>query len=359
MSPEAFESPGRGGRWDGLEREAASWLARRDRGFSSEEEAAFAAWMRADPRRQVVVFELERSWRSLDALTALASEGEGVPDPDLLASSGRREWGFAPTFVALAAAASLALLFALGRSGSGLGSGAAKVRPTAVAGGGSAPAEVIVDAERRVLPDGSVARLNHGSRIEVDFSASERRVRLLAGEASFSVVHNPARPFLVEAGTVVVRDVGTVFDVRLAPAEVEVLVTEGEVRVASSVPEAARPVDPVASPLVAAGQRAVVSTLPSRDPLRIERVSHDQSEEMLAWEDPRFVFNGQSLAEVAQEFNRYNRSQLVLADAATGAVKIGGSFRANHVRAFIRLLGVSFGVRADERGDQIILRKSP
>ena len=54
---------------------------------------------------------------------------------------------------------------------------------------------------------------------------------------------DPERPFLVSAGEVTVRAVGTAFDVRLAPTAVEVLVTEGVIRRVNNFPEGtSRPV---------------------------------------------------------------------------------------------------------------------
>jgi len=87
-------------------------------------------------------------------------------------------------------------------------------------------------------------------------------VRLVRGEAHFTVAKNPARPFIVEAGGVAVRAVGTAFDVRHADGAIEVLVTEGKVHVRAA--RAARRIQvpapaPIATPLVA-GERAVVDT---------------------------------------------------------------------------------------------------
>ena len=72
-----------------------------------------------------------------------------------------------------------------------------------------------------------------------------------SGEAYFTVAKNPGRPFVVAAGGVGVRAVGTAFNVRLDSDAVEVLVTEGRVQVSRSG------FDDEGSSLVA-GQRAIV-----------------------------------------------------------------------------------------------------
>ena len=66
-----------------------------------------------------------------------------------------------------------------------------------------------VGYESRALDDGTVVELNGGAEIEVQFTAAERRLRLVRGEAHFQVAKNPLRPFVVEAGGVAVRAVGT------------------------------------------------------------------------------------------------------------------------------------------------------
>src|SRR5487761_460146 len=67
------------------------------------------------------------------------------------------------------------------------------------------------------LADGSVIELNAESRIRVSYQTNTREVELLAGEALFKVVHNPSRPFVVESGAAIIRDLGTVFDVYRKP----------------------------------------------------------------------------------------------------------------------------------------------
>src|SRR5204863_5888557 len=81
-------------------------------------------------------------------------------------------------------------------------------------------------------PDGSVVELNRGAVVSAHFTASERRMRLVSGEANFKVAKDPQRPFVVEARGVAVRAVGTAFNVRIDAVSVEVLVTEGVVNVA-------------------------------------------------------------------------------------------------------------------------------
>ena len=88
----------------------------------------------------------------------------------------------------------------------------------------------VTQPTRQRLTDGSQIELNGDARVLVEFSPAVRRVTIVRGEAHFEVAHDTARPFVVVAGEVSVRAVGTAFSVRLAPRDVNVLVTDGRVR---------------------------------------------------------------------------------------------------------------------------------
>ena len=79
-----------------------------------------------------------------------------------------------------------------------------------------------------MLSDGTLLELNTNSEVEVDYTETRRKVRLLNGEAFFQVAHSKKRPFIVYAGERSVRAIGTAFVVSLLPKSFEVTVTEGK-----------------------------------------------------------------------------------------------------------------------------------
>jgi transmembrane sensor len=81
------------------------------------------------------------------------------------------------------------------------------------------------------LADGSRVTLNTASSIEVRLREDRRVVELVAGEALFEVAHDAHRPFEVRVGNVVVKAVGTQFDVDRREIRTAVTVTEGRVAV--------------------------------------------------------------------------------------------------------------------------------
>jgi transmembrane sensor len=224
--------------------------------------------------------------------------------------------------------------------------------------------------ERVALEDGSLLELNSNSELSVHFTPAERQVRLVRGEAHFTIAKNPERPFSVQAGQVAVRAVGTAFNVRLADSSVEVLVTEGKVEVGQ---RSARPnkaltsnardvsLDPPPVPL-SAFERALITTTPGLFPLPppvVEKVALESVRRALAWQEPRLVFVDTPLAEAVVQFNRRNQVQLVIEDEELGAIPIGGSFRPDNVDAFVRLLAATSDINVDASDPtRFVLRKA-
>ena len=198
---------------DQIAESAARWLFRRGAGLSPAELAEFETWRTADPRHAAALAEIDQAWSVLDRPLRSGRSQRVLQQLHVRARSRRRRH--------LLAAGSACLLLAM--------FGALwKNRPAPVA----APvAQVaIVTPATRTLPDGSVVQLKPGAEITVDFKGVTRAVALLRGEAHFQVAHD-AKPFVVTAGAVEFRAVGTAFSVELDDASVELLVTQGRVAV--------------------------------------------------------------------------------------------------------------------------------
>ena len=337
---------------EAIEATAAVWLSLRDRGLSAAETAEFVRWLQLDPRHAAVFEELDRTWKSCDRVAALQPATPHSPaDADLLAPRARprrpaRKLAWA---AGLAAAAAIAVLLA----------------PRLLSPRHTA--ETAIGALQKLdLPDGSVALLNTDTAIDAAFTATERRVRIVRGEVFFTVAKDAARPFVVTAGTVAVRAVGTAFNVQRHHGSVEVLVTEGRVRVTdaadgrSLLPK--RETEAVEPPLLAAGERAVVPTASAADGraspelATVVPVAPAALQRALAWQERRLEFDETPLADIARQFNRHNRVQLVVDDPQLAQQRFSGVFRADGHESFLRLLQEDFGVQVTRRGAEITLR---
>lgn len=331
-----------------LDAAAADWLIAYDRGMTAQQQREFDRWLAADPRHAEAWGEAQGAWARLDRLPELAPLATSSR-----ISARRRIW----PAVASAAAAALVIGFFMWP----------RMQPASQR---VSPEVVRVAPKQRALSDGTRVELNADSEVAERFTVDERRVRLVRGEAHFTVVKNTARPFVVEAGGVVVRAVGTAFNVRLDSTAVEVLVTEGQVRVDTPARERVAPAErtldrptvndavSVQPALLAAGQRAIVGLTAEAPPPQIAAVSPVEMARALAWQALRLQFHDMPLKKVAAEFNRHNRTRLVV-DASAANVLVAGSFRAENVELFVHFLEEAFNVAAEQRSeDTIMLRKA-
>ncbi len=325
---------------DEVEAAAAVWLSLRDRGMSESEMTAFMRWLEQDPHHAEVFAELDTAWKEVGRLVAIRPENNIQPDRDLLAPRPRPHRRSGGAIATLAAAAALAVgLFIANRPES--------ARPTA---------ETAVGAFQNIdLPDGSVVQLNTDSALDVKFAGHERLVRLIRGEAHFDVAKDASRPFRVAVGDVSIRAIGTAFNIRLRGADVEVLVTEGRIGVESTPVKTREPAAVPAALQVSAGKIAVVrqSQFAAAEVIAVD-APHVQR--ALAWQERRIEFDALPLADVVEEFNRYNRCKLVITEPALARKVFTGTFRADGYQAFVRILEDTFGVRADRRTDEIRLQ---
>jgi transmembrane sensor len=218
---------------------------------------------------------------------------------------------------------------------------------------------VVVRPDRQILPDGSAVEFNSGAEIELAFTQEKRVVRLVKGEALFVVAKDPLRPFVVAAGHVEVRAIGTAFAVRFEPRQVDVVVTEGRVTVervagaasrSSAVPESTEPV------YLAAGRRAVVPVEPlSVASITIQPISPTEIKEALAWRARRIEFTDTPLPVALRLFNRQNRVQFSLGDSSLNARAVTGIFWSDDPDTLARLLVKGLSLSADRKGEEIIL----
>jgi len=342
--------------WEEEERAAVEWTLRIDRGLTASEQDQFAEWIAADPSRREAMRLYQWGWDEFDRLAGLQTTRQAQADPDLLAPPkgagaalaklrGGRLWSAAVPLAAAAAAAFLSLLFwPSGEEEASLGRAAAP--------------ELISRIEQRTFPDGTRVDLNRGAAIETAFSDAERRVRLEVGEANFDVEPDPSRPFVVEAGSVDVQAVGTVFNVRAARERVDVIVSEGKVEVTASKGRDAPYGAPQAA-LLELRQRAVISLRGGLPEIEVATLSEEELNEELRWQPRLLDFDAAPLPQIVEEFNRRNPVRLVLADPALESVTLSSAFWSDNVEGFVRLMETSFGMEAEWRGpDEIVLRRS-
>jgi len=205
-----------------------------------------------------------------------------------------------------------------------------------------------------VLPDGSVVELKGDARVATEFSGKVRALTLLRGTAYFEVAKDPERPFVVQAGQVAVRAVGTAFALELSGGdELSVLVTEGRVGV-HPAPE------PASAALLSLDAGKAVS-VPVAGGLReapaVEPVDAEAMRRRTAWRVPRLEFSSAPLRDVVAQMNPHHLRPFVLADEAVGRVRVSGVLSADKADTLAEMLEAEFPVSVERYPDRIVLRR--
>lgn len=296
-----------------IDTQAMEWAVREaDTGLDAPARAQFNNWREADIRHEGAYL---RALAILHTVDAAASEHASSPAPVKFDAGLDRRFGKSANtrswWISGALAAGLAVVLTF------------SFKPA------EQHSELIATTkgEQRqvVLADRSSVKVNSSTRIEAAIGDEERRVRLIDGEAWFAVAKDPARPFVVEAGELRVRAVGTAFSVRRHARGTEVLVTEGVV-------EVWRDGGPVRTRLgageLARADPSAARITTAREPREIERA--------LAWREGKLVFHDQTLDEAVREFNRYNARPIVVADPTLASATVVGQYRIDRPEQFAR-----------------------
>lgn len=304
-----------------VEEIAAAWLAREDRGLSAVEAEALAAWLEQAIAHRIGYLRLRAAWRRADRLAALKAPRAAKVAPYLQPR------------IAIAAG----LLTAVLCGGSYFAWLHLQNRNVYTTGIGR--------MQTVRLADGSRMELNTDTHLHAAVTDTERTVTLDAGEAYFDVVHDAKRPFVVYAGNRRITDLGTKFSVFRKGDDVQVVVTEGRVRVDVLNTPA------TAAPVVATGGNMVIAR--AEETLVVAKPAAEIADD-LSWRRGMLIFNQQTLAEAAEQFNRYNRRHIIVEGKARD-IRIGGSFKADNIAIFTQLIHEGFGLNVSDRGDDIIV----
>ncbi|OJU19038.1 MAG: hypothetical protein BGN95_01960 [Sphingomonas sp. 66-10] len=286
-----------------IERDAARWAIRLGEDPDAQTLAELEEWLAGDRRRRGALLQMQGVSRLAETILSEKSGFDEatparVPERTSHAITRRRALG-------IAAAAGLAV--------SGIWVLEERTRSYAT-----------IRGEVRSIPlaDGSMAVMNTQSRINVTLAATSRTVRLDTGEAWFKVAHDRSKPFVVEAGPVRVRAVGTAFSVRRLDEGSRIEVSEGRVEIWSEL-------QPKERITLSAGQGAFLA-----DSGRIADAGTVDVDRRLAWREQRIDLEGETLAQAVAEFNRYNERQLVIVDPAVAGERFHGVFRAEDPESF-------------------------
>ena len=201
------------------------------------------------------------------------------------------------------------------------------------------------------LTDGSRITLNANSSVRVPrfgFGGQNRNV-MLAGEADFSIKHLPNnQPFVVQTGKnfeVVV--LGTEFLVNTREKGEKVLLNTGKVRLLYQEGKTSKQV------IMMPGN---VATFDPQGRVSLKQTPKPQ--DLMAWKEHRFVFDGKTLADIATLFKENYGIDLQIPDKAVAKWTISGSFKAYSAEELIETLAAAANLTYRQQGNTIVITQN-
>ncbi len=290
--------------------------------WSEEDQAKLDAWLQDSPANLIAYVRLEAAWSRTDRLVVLRDPASEADAPARAARTLMLQIAAAIGAVAIIGAGA-ATLFA--RPGG-------RVFSTPVGGH-----EVVSFA------DGTRIELNTNTELRADMTSASRTIWLERGEAYFQVKHDPAHPFTVMVGKQRITDLGTKFLVRRDASKTQVSLVDGSIRMGADgrKQEVLKPGD------------VAIATAGS---LSVKKAPEAITNE-LSWRKGLVVFKHTTLAEAAAEFNRYNQTKLVIANEATGRLKIYGTFRVQDATLFAQVVQDVLGLRLEADAGEIVISR--
>lgn len=311
-----------------IEAAAAQWIAARSdsANWNDAEQTRLELWLAKSAAHEVAYLRLLALWNSADRLAVLRRPMRQTPDHQTGRRIGIFLRGAAAAFVIMAAG-SIAYFYTR----------MPNERAYSTPVGGS---------ETIMLADGSRIELNTSTVLRADITPGRRRIVLVQGEAFFQVKHDATRPFVVETDGHRITDLGTKFLVKTGQDRVEVALLEGRAQFDFSYNQTQ------AHPAILTPGDVAVATASA---LSVTRKSPQKLSNELGWRRGVLIFDRTSLADVADEVNRYSSKKLIVADPEAAKLTIGGTFPTRNVRTIAEAVQDFYGLHFEDRGDEIVI----
>lgn len=215
---------------------------------------------------------------------------------------------------------------------------------------------ISTNGERKTfqLPDGSVVKLNSGSKIIINeqYGITTRDI-YLEGEAFFDVKHNNHVPFIVHTETMDVKALGTAFNVKAYPGEriTEASLLRGSVEVTLKK-EAGRKVILHPNEKVSCFQvdkKEVISPKPSEKTTQSNEIKNDHLVQTLsknplgdikeiAWTENKLEFTDETFVQIAQMMERWYGVKIEFKDNGLRQYRFTGIFEKEKIETALSIL---------------------
>lgn len=212
----------------------------------------------------------------------------------------------------------------------------------------TAPAQLAIKADNKILndtlPDGSVTIINKKSELAYAFDKKNNtRTVKLKGEAFFDVRHEETKPFVIETEDVIIKDIGTTFNVKAYPNSdtVEVYVESGEVQFYT-----------LKNPGIhlKAGEVGIYNKS-IKEFSRIAKLDTNA----LAYKTKIFSFNNTELQSAVDILNAVYDSKIILANKGIGKCRLTVNFNNDKMEDIADIIAETLGLTASKKEKEWVL----
>lgn len=229
------------------------------------------------------------------------------------------------------------------------------------------------------LPDGTSVWLNAGTRLTYDSSyGSKLREVTLTGEAFFDVVKNREKPFLIHAGILNIRVVGTAFNVKSYPGDktIETSLIRGRIEVTYNsqssrklilAPNQKLIVDRNASSesfdaLAGKEGAATKKSTEAKSEVLINNLHHFGPDSLVtetAWVDNKLVFQDEAFQDLAKKMERWYSVKMLFDEPELDSLHFTGSFEKENILQALNALQLLSKFSFSLEGGEVHINKTP
>ncbi|AGA79742.1 FecR family protein [Echinicola vietnamensis] len=203
-----------------------------------------------------------------------------------------------------------------------------------------------------ILPDSTHVTLNAGSSLTYPTSFENMATRKVAliGEGYFNVKKDKAHPFIVNAGKMNVRVLGTQFNLSTYPEDnlIQTALVEGKVSIYGDD----EPYRPEASPVLHAGHLAIWDKT-SKD-LQINETSLDM---YTAWLSGKIIFKNVPFENIIKKLERHYNVEIINLDGALAHEHYTASFDVESIEEVMETFKRAYGLQYQIEGNSITIHQ--
>jgi transmembrane sensor len=297
--------------------QASQWVSLlHDRNCSPVQHQAFQSWLNQDALHHLAYKEVEAYWQTLGGLSPLAQPQLESARAAVRQKSVQKPWLIRQP---LAIAASILLIITT-------------VPFARLLQDNGTYHTAKGEHKSLLLSDGSQIDINTETEVQVNYSLLDRNVKLVRGEALFTIKHDAEKPFQVVAGGGIIRDIGTQFNVYHKGDSVSVTVFEGEVSISHQ--QSSKPQN------LTAGMQLAYGGIDHR-----QLAQGQDFKDIAAWREGKIIFKGQRLDTVLQELSRYHPVSLSTDNSNLGSLIVSGSFPTTDLNLALNTIAASLPVK--------------